>query len=226
MRKNKEQTWKEIDPVMLKYIDDQLHIDVVNMQAVQITRQKGKLCRKVHPVRSQNILDHVTRRAEDRGMAVNDGKTKVAVVSAATSYTPKAYLNTRDGTTIESNNSIRVLGCIFDANTGTGTQVDNVVRKLRAGTWCLAALRKHGFTTEEMVRIYTTHIRPVAEYASVAWHSTITKEQTENFERQQTHALRGIFGGDISAKKPRDLAGVTTLWERRESTCLKFALKN
>ena len=51
------------------------------------------------------------------------------------------------------------------------------------------------------------------------------QEQDEELDRLQAHALRYIFGKDMSYKKMRDRAGVTTLRERRVELCDKFASK-
>ena len=46
-----------------------------------------------------------------------------------------------------------------------------------------------------------------------------------DIERQQTQALKHIFGPKISARKLRELAGVKSLEERRKDAALKFAIK-
>ena len=53
----------------------------------------------------------------------------------------------------------------------------------------------------------------------------LTDEQDELLDRCQAHALRCIFGKDMSYEKMRELAGVTTLRQRREELCDKFAAK-
>ena len=53
----------------------------------------------------------------------------------------------------------------------------------------------------------------------------LTEAQDEELERLQAHALRYIYGKDMSYKKMRERAGVVTLRERREELCDKFASK-
>ena len=48
---------------------------------------------------------------------------------------------------------------------------------------------------------------------------------SEGLERQQTLALKNIFGVLKSAKKMREEAGLETVWLRRESAVLKFKQK-
>ena len=48
---------------------------------------------------------------------------------------------------------------------------------------------------------------------------------TEELERQQTQALKNIYGPGISARRLREKAGVKTLQHRREDATLKFEQK-
>ena len=72
--------------------------------------------------------------------------------------------------------------------------------------------------------VYTTMIRPVADYGCVVYHSSLTDKQDEELDRLQNHALKCIFG-PLLGRKLRDLAGVTMLRRRREDLCDKFARK-
>ena len=53
----------------------------------------------------------------------------------------------------------------------------------------------------------------------------ILAEQAEVLERQQTPALKNIYGIGLSAAKMRAKAGIDTLRKRRETMALKFAKK-
>ena len=56
-----------------------------------------------------------------------------------------------------------------------------------------------GMCQEGLIRVYTTTI----EYVSVVWHSMLSVKQTLTLERQQTQALRNIFGEGLSARQTR-----------------------
>ena len=43
------------------------------------------------------MLEHITKRAEERGMVVNYAKTAVMCVSGAISFEPRVTLEGRDG---------------------------------------------------------------------------------------------------------------------------------
>ena len=64
----------------------------------------------------------------------------------------------------------------------------------------------------------------MAEYASVAWHSMLSLEQTTVIERQQNKALQFIYYGiGFSAEKMQKMSGLETLAARRYKACKKFA---
>ena len=67
-------------------------------------------------------------------------------------------------------------------------------------------------------------IRPVADYACVVYHSSLTDQQDEALDRLQNHALKCIFG-PLSGRKLRELSGLSTLQARREYLCDRFADK-
>ena len=77
----------------------------------------------------------------------------------------------------------------------------------------------------ELAQVYRTCILPVADYCAVVYHAILTDEQDQVVERLQAGALRCIYGWDVSYSRMRELAGVTTLRERRIQACDKFAAK-
>ena len=97
--------------------------------------------------------------------------------------------------------------------------------RFRQRYWTLRNLQKNGFSVPELVQVYKTMIRPIAEYACVAFHSSYTDEQDERIERLQDNALKCIFGPGISARKMRAQADLPTLRARRIDLADKFAKK-
>ena len=89
----------------------------------------------------------------------------------------------------------------------------------------LRNLKNSGFTNEELVTVYKTMIRPVADYGCVVYHSSLSDQQDELLDNLQNGALRCIFGPGISGRQMRELASIETLRKRRELMCDKFARK-
>ena len=86
-------------------------------------------------------------------------------------------------------------------------------------------MKKFGFTEEELAKVFRMIVRPVFDHCCVVYHSFLTDAQDEELDRLQNHALRYIYGKDLSYKKMREKAGVTTLRARREELCDKFSAK-
>ena len=68
---------------------------------------------------------------------------------------------------------------------------------------------------------YITMIRPVLEYASPVWHSSLTKKLCDKIESQQIRALR-IIVGNFSYSQILTLVELPFLHERREILGKKF----
>ena len=121
---------------------------------------------------------------------------------------------------------MKILGVTLDNDCGLISHVNSIAKRLRRKTWALSKLRKKGMVERDLIQAYTSAIRPVAEYASPVWHPQLTAGQSESLERQQSQALKNIYGVGMSAKKMRSKSGLERLWTRRESACQKFAKKN
>ena len=98
-------------------------------------------------------------------------------------------------------------------------------KRFRRQYWTLFHLRRAGFSSEELAKVYRTVMLPVADYCQVVYHSMITDEQDQLIERLQSKALKCIYGPYLSYAEMREKAGVTTLRQRRIAACDKFAEK-
>ena len=159
-------------------------------------------------------------------MVVNEKKTGLLCTSGAYFFTPKAHLLDEVGrVNVESTANLKLLGFVFDADGTVRSHINLVCSRLRARTWAINKLKRCGLSNEELLLVYKSAIRPVAEYVAVVWHPMMTEDQSNELEKQQIHALKNIYGCDISANKLRKKAAVETLKQRREAACLKFAKK-
>ena len=197
-------------------------VEKINFETAERIDQDNRM---KHAIPSQNIFRAVVRRAEGRGMRVNAAKTNLLVVSDALSFNPRAKIIAEDGTVVTSGSKMKILGFHMSDRPSAGAHVEALRKRFRQRYWILFHLKNFGFTTEELCKVYRTILRPVADYCSVVYHALLTDEQDEALEKCQSHALRCIFGKDISYAKMREMAGVPTLRERRVTLCDKFAQK-
>ena len=90
----------------------------------------------------------------------------------------------------------------------------------------LFLLKYVGTCIEDMIDIYIKFIRSITEYCSVAFHSSLTIEQSAKLERIQKTSLKIILGMMyIDYPSALEMTGLDTLFSRRTKRCLAFALK-
>ena len=90
----------------------------------------------------------------------------------------------------------------------------------------LTKLKYVGVSVEDLLDVYKLFIRSCVEYCSVAFHSTLTLEQSAKLEQIQKTCLRVILSDMyISYSAAMEMTGLETLHTRREKRCLNFALK-
>ena len=207
-----------------KFVDDSVNTSPVNMRGAILLEGEGGLFKQIKDKRTKSLLHHIANNATAKGMRINPAKTSLMCVSAAASFEPQVQI-VMDGITITGEKTMKILGVTLDNDGSFKTHVENIRRRLRQRTWALSKLRRRGVQEQKLVKDYTSLIRPVAEYASPAWNSLLTAEQSEKIERQQTQALKNIFGVGMSAAKMRTRANIELLQSRRLKASVKFVNK-
>ena len=171
------------------------------------------------------MFRHIVRNAESLGMVVNYAKTAMVCVSGASEYKADTFILDEDQNRVGCTDTIKALGLRFSNKLDMEAHVAHIIKSVRSRYWTLRNLKSNGFNTEELVQVYKTMLRPVVEYGCPVFHSSLTDDQDERLERLQKHALKCIYGPELSARRLRGLAGKTTLRQRREELVEKFALK-
>ena len=208
-----------------KYVDDNLQEEKISMENATRLLTSNVETRLKHAVATQNVFRHIVRAAESRGMRVNAAKTNMLCVSDALNFRAQCFIEDREGTRITSAKKMKLLGWHFSDKPTPAAYIEVLKRRFRERYWTLRHLKHNGFTEGDLVRVYTSIIRPVADYMMEIYHSMATDRQDEEIERLQTHALRCIYGPGLSGRKLREKADLTTLRERRIEACDRFALK-
>ena len=85
-----------------------------------------------------------------------------------------------NGQQIRGVDSMKVLGVTIDRDCSFRSHVLGGSKKLRKKMWALSKLKRKGMKADDLVQAYCSTIRPVAEYASPAWHSLLTAAQSQN----------------------------------------------
>ena len=217
--------WKAQPVQVDKYVDDNVQEEAVNFEnAAQIISQ-GAALKEKHAIPSQNVFRHVIRRAEERGMKVNTSKTGLLCISDSLNFKTRAFIVDSGGNRIDSGDKLKVLGWHFSDKPNVDAHVAVLKRRFRERYWVLRHLKHNGFSELDLLRVYSTMVRPVADYMMEAYHSLLTDGQDEAIERLQTHALKCIYGPRLSGRRMRAMSGLSTLRERRIQHCDNFARK-
>ena len=225
IKKPKDPAYSQGELKSYKFVDDGVNSNKVNMRQARLLTEDGAFFKEIVDIRTQNHLERVTARAEERGMLINASKTGLMLVSAATSFEARVRVQV-GGETIKGSNSLKILGVTIDSDLSFRSHIERIAAKMRAKTWALTKLRKKGLSEEKLLRAYKCLIRPTVEYAAPAWHSLLTAAQAAELEKQQVQALKNIYGPNISANKLRKKAAVELLSKRRENLVLKLAKKS
>ena len=207
-----------------KFVDDSVNTSPVNMRSAQLLEDESGQFKKIVDKRTESLLQHVAENAQCKGMKINAKKTSLMCVSAAVSFKPLVQVEL-DGQVVSCKEEMKILGVTIDSDCSFRSHVEKIRTNLRRRTWALSKLRRRGVKEDLLVKAYTGLIRPVAEYAAPAWHSLLTAERSELIERQQTQALKNIFGVGLSAVKMRKKANIELLQKRRAAACVKFVKK-
>jgi len=94
--------------------------------------------------------------------------------------------------------------------------INAVSAKIASRLYFLRQLKRAGATYSDLLSFYCTVIRPIPEYASPVWHSSLTAAQSDVLESLQKRAMNIIFPGD-NYTGALTIAGVDTLRSRRET---------
>ena len=95
-------------------------------------------------------------------------------------------------TPLEQISECKLLGVHLNNQLTWHTHVDHMYKRACTRLHFLAQLRNTKMPPKDMVRVYTTLVRPLVEYASQVWHSSLTGEQTKIIESIQERALKMI----------------------------------
>ena len=153
--------WKASKVKIIKYVDDGVQLEKLNMETALRLERDGKQVRVKQAVQTQNTFKYVTRRAESIGMKVNSNKTSVLCISDALSFTAEGFIED-GGLRLTSGDSMKLLGFHFSAQPTVSAHLMALRRRFRSRYWVLRHLRSAGFTNEELVRVYKVVVRPVA----------------------------------------------------------------
>lgn len=152
-------------------------------------------------------------------MNVNSKKTKEMVFgSFSKESTTPLLISTKP---VERVSEYKLLGVTVNAMLKWDDHISTVTSKAAKRLWFLKKLKRAGVTRDDLLYFYQAVVRPVLEYASPAWHTSLTKQQTKSLEDIQRRALQIILG-NMSYEDACCSLNIDSLADRRLELCKKL----
>ncbi|KAI8512044.1 hypothetical protein Bbelb_111440 [Branchiostoma belcheri] len=119
---------------------------------------------------------------------------------------------------------MKILGVFLQANLRWNSHVDSICCKSSQRLFLLRKLKHFHISSEDLVTVYMSYIRPVLEYAAPVWHSGLTTELSNKIEKIQRRAVRIIMGTKYTSyTEGCSYLGLPTLQSRRLLLTVNFA---
>ena len=120
----------------------------------------------------------------------------------------------------------KLLGVWISEDLSWSKNCQEICKRAYSRLSMITKLKYAGVCLEDLLDIYILFVRSVTEYCAVAFHSSLTQEQTHKLETIQRICLKVILGDMyISYSAALEMCGLQTLAERRQKRCLDFAIK-
>ena len=117
------------------------------------------------------------------------------------------------------------MGFIFGTSATVKPHIEHMLQKARRKLWTLRHVKKSGFGTEDLLKVFNTIVRSTLEYAVPTYHPMLTGELRDSIERIQKQACKIIFGWDSDYDTLVSSGRIESLDSRREKLTLNFAKK-
>jgi len=169
----------------------------------------------------QSFVDELVSQSTQTGMTVNGKKTKEMLIGSVIKN-PPVSLSLND-TDVDRVSTFKLLGVHISNDLKWTQHVDAISSKIASRLYFLRQLKRAGATSGDLMCFYCTVIRPIIEYASPVWHSSLTVSQSDVLESLQKRAMNVIFPG-YDYKTALINGGVDTLRSRRERFFVRHVL--
>ena len=184
----------------------------------------------------QDRLDLMSNEADQNHMVINAKKCHSITFNFSDSNKPPENLHINNAPILREK-AIKLLGVEITDNLKFSNNTKIICKKVNSMFFKLSKMKSFGATRDDLVKIWTTILRPCAEYASPVWHPGLTLSETKDLEKLQKTALAIILGRCYINSRPYykvdnttktydealNILGLESLKQRREDLITKFA---
>jgi len=168
----------------------------------------------------QEAADKIVEISDKNKMKLNAKKTKTMTISFKKKPNVLEPIVIK-GSEIETVTSFKLVGLNISNNLKWDVHVDSICSKGNQRVYFIKKLKQAGLSQVELIKYFTTYIRPVLEYACPAFHNALTVELSGQIENIQKRTLKIIYPG-TSYDQALATSGLVSLETRREQLCKKF----
>ena len=153
-------------------------------------------------------------------MKINASKTKEMLISYS-KIPPEVPHIMVDGVELERVTSCTLLGIELNEKLNWIDHVEKIYSKAAKRLHFLSQLKRTKMSPLELIKVYTSLIRPVLEYSAQLWHPGLTEGQTDLLESIQQRAMAIAFPS-LQYEEALQQANLSTLSLRRDDLCKRL----
>ncbi len=153
-------------------------------------------------------------------MRINAAKTKEMLINFNKAPRPISPI-TGDGEEIERVTSCTLLGIVLNDVLKWDNHIDKLYKKENQRLYFIRQLRRTKMSPTDIVKVFTTLVRPILEYACQLWHAGLDKHQVSLVESIQERALAMAYP-NLTYDNAMATAGLTSLSSRRDELCKRL----
>ena len=173
---------------------------------------------------SQDKLNYISNWTKENMMKLNEAKCSYMVFTRTmTDFTTRLTVNNKY---LERLNVTKILGVWISEDLTWSRNCKEICKKAYSRLSMITKLKYAGVSLEDLIDIYVLFIRSITEYCSIAFHSSLTIEDSNKLEQIQKICLKVILGDMyVSYSVALEMSGLKLLSTRRQDRCLDFARK-
>ena len=159
---------------------------------------------------TQQSLDYISDWTSENLMKLNEAKSSYMVISRSeTKFATRLTLNNQ---TLDKISVTKLLGIWISEDLSWSRNCQEICQKAYSRLSIITRLKYVGVGFEDLLDIYILFIRSVTEYRAVAFHSSLTGQQSDKLEKIQKTCLKVILGEMyISYSAALEMCGLKTL---------------
>ena len=174
---------------------------------------------------AQDNLNYIGNWTKENLMKLNEAKCNYLVFSRSQEdFATRLSVNNR---VIDRLSVTKILGVWISEDLSWSRNCQEICKRAYSRLSMITKLKYVGVSLEDLLDIYILFIRSVTEYCAVAFHSSLTQDQSDKLEGIQKTCLKVILGEMyVNYQAALEMCGLQTLYGRRQKRCLDFAIKS